>query len=109
MELRVHPLMSFRGVPNWPPTWTWMDGREDQHPKGELGILRTVLLSKTQRANRCFLLIFYEESSYLGCLLFDDEVFCCQITKLLQGYCNRPIAEIGSIDLSCSLQRIRPS
>ena len=24
--LRHHPLMSYHGVPNWPPTWTWIDG-----------------------------------------------------------------------------------
>jgi hypothetical protein len=100
MLLRDHPLMSYRGVPNWPPTWTWTDGREDNHPKGEIGILSAVLLSKLQPANRCFLLIFYEESSYVGCLMFDDYAFCNHITELLRFCCNRPIAEIGSIDLS---------
>jgi hypothetical protein len=75
----------------------------NKHPKGELGILRTTLLSKIQPANRCFLLISYEGSSYIGCLMFDDYVFCDQITKLLQRYCNRPIAEIGSIDLAYTL------
>jgi hypothetical protein len=99
MLLRDHPLMSYRGVPNWPPTWSWIDGREDNHPRGEIGILRAVLLSKLQPANRCFLLIFYERSSYLGCLLFDDLAFCDQIVKLLQSYCNRPIAEISSLDV----------
>ena len=47
-----------------------------------------------------FLMIFYEGSSYLGCLLFDDGMFCRQIAKLLQGCCNRSIAEIGRLDLS---------
>jgi hypothetical protein len=53
--------------------------------------------------NRCFLLIFYEDSSYLGHLLFDDEIFCGQIVKVLQTHCNRPIAEIGSLDVSYTL------
>ena len=44
-----------------------------------------------------------EESSYMGCLLFDDEIFCLQIAKLLQAHCNRLIAEIGSIDLAHTL------
>ena len=52
----------------------WIEGREDKHPKGEVGILRAVLRSK-DRINRCFLLMFNEESSYMGCLLFDDESF----------------------------------
>jgi hypothetical protein len=103
MKLRTHPLMSYRGVPNWPPTWVWIDGPEESRPKGEIGILRSVLLSKLQPANRCFLLIFHEDSSYLGCLLFDNEIFCRQITKLLQSYCNHSIAEIGSLNISHTL------
>jgi hypothetical protein len=103
MLLRDHPLMSYKGAPSWPPTWTWIDGTEGKHPKGEVGILRSVYLSKILRANRCFLLIRYEESSYMGCLLFDDEMFCAQIAKLLQDYCNRPISEIGSIELTYTL------
>jgi hypothetical protein len=39
----------------------------------------------------------------MGCLLFDNEIICAQITKILQGYLNRPIAEIGSLDLSYTL------
>jgi len=97
--LRNHPQMSYKGVPSWPPRWIWLDGPEDKHLKGEVGVLRAVLLSK-DRVNRCFLLMFHEESSYMGCLLFDDEIFCGQITKLLEAHCNRHIAEIGCIDLT---------
>jgi hypothetical protein len=100
MLLGDHPLMSYRGIPSWPPSWSWIDGAEDKHPTGEIGILRTTLLSKVQPANRCFLLISYEGSSYIGCLLFDDHAFCSQIVKLLQAHCNRFIAEVGSIDLA---------
>jgi hypothetical protein len=92
MLLRDHPLMSYKGVPSWPPTWAWIDGREDKDPKGDVGILRTTLLSKRQPANRCFLLIFYEGSYYIGCLIFEDSVFCRHVTELLTG----PIAEIVS-------------
>jgi hypothetical protein len=45
----------------------------------------------------------HEESSYLGCLLFRDIAFCEHITALLQSCCNRPIAGIGSLDLSFTL------
>jgi hypothetical protein len=100
MQLRDHPLMSYHGNRNWPPAWVWIDGQKEKRPKDEVGILRSVFFSKMQRADRCFLLIYYEESSYLGCLLFDEGMFCRQITKLLQGCCNRSIAEIGSLDLS---------
>jgi hypothetical protein len=100
MLLREHPLISYKGIPSWPPTWTWTDGLENQHPRGEVGILRAVALSKVQPPDRCFLYIEHEGSSYIGCLLFDDSAFCDQVTRLLQGYCNRRVAEIGSIDVS---------
>src|SRR5262249_19226298 len=48
----------------------------------------------------CFLTIYYEESDYMGCLLFDNRIFCRQIANLLQDCCGLPIAEIGSLDLS---------
>jgi len=69
MLLRDHPLMSRYGVPNWPPVWTWMSGGDNKHPRGEVGILRRVEISKVLPANRCFLYIDYEDSSYIGCLL----------------------------------------
>jgi hypothetical protein len=100
MLLRDHPLLNYRGISSWLPAWSWIDGGDDKHPTGKIGILRTTLLSKIQPTSRCFLLISYEGSSYIGCLLFDDYVFCDQVTKLLQRYCNRPIAEIASIDLA---------
>jgi hypothetical protein len=99
MLLRNHPLMCYRGIRNWPPAWVCIEG-QDEYPKGEIGILRTVLLSKVEPANRCFLLIFYKDSSYIGCLLFDDHAFCQHITELLRFCGNRSIAEIGSIDIS---------
>jgi hypothetical protein len=104
MLLRDHPLMSFKGVSNWPPTWVWTDGLENKRPpRGDVGILKAVALSNIQPANRCFLCIEHEGSSYIGCLLFDDHAFCSQINKLLQDYCNRPISEIGSIELAYTL------
>jgi hypothetical protein len=103
MLLRDHPLMSYCGVPSWPPKWTWTGGPENNHPRGEIGILREVVLSNVlPRADRCFLYIDHDGSSYIGCLLIDD-AFCSQIAKLLQGCCNRPIAEIGSLNLSHNL------
>jgi hypothetical protein len=103
MLLRDHPLMSYRGVPSWPPTWIWIDGPKEEYPKGEVGILKSVLLSKMQQANRCFVLICYEDSSYLGCLLFDDYAFCHQIVNILRNHCDHPIADIGSLDLTHTL------
>ena len=99
MLLRDHPLMSNKSVPNWPPTWTWTYGEEDKHPRGEIGILKAVFISIVDPADRCFLYIDHEESSYLGCLQFDDHAVCNQVVKLLEGCCNRPIVEIGGLEL----------
>jgi hypothetical protein len=53
-----------------------------------------------QPVDRYFLPISYQESECLGCLLFNDPALLKEIEKLLQGYRNHPIAEIGSMDLS---------
>jgi hypothetical protein len=101
MVFRDHPLMRYRGVPSWPPDWIWTDGLEDKQPKGEIGVFRQVAQSNIQPNNRCFLFIDHEESNYIGCLTVDDHGFCAYIVRFLQGHgYNRPIAEIGSLDLS---------
>jgi hypothetical protein len=100
MWLRNHPLMSFHGVTNWPPVWAWMEGVENKRPRGEIGILKKVSLTRLKPAKQCYLYIEHEGSLYIGCLLFDDEIFCSQILKLLQAHCNCPIADIGRLDLS---------
>ena len=103
MLLRHHPLFSYHGMLTWPPVWTWTDGAENEHPRGEVGILKAVGLSDVQPADRCFLSIEHKGSRYIGCLLIDDRVFCHQIVKLLQAHCNHSIAEIGGIDVSYPL------
>jgi hypothetical protein len=100
MLLRNHPLMRYRGVPSWPPNWVWTDGFEDKRPKGEIGVFRRLVESNIQPSNRCFLFIDYQESFYIGDLMVDDHAFCTQIVRFLQGHCyNRPIAEIGGLEL----------
>ena len=103
MLLRAHPLFRFYNIPSWPQVWTWTGGLDSERPRGEIGILRRVELSNIQPADRCFLYIEHEGSSYIGCLLFNDATFCRQVAKLLQSHCNRPVAEIGSLDLSHTL------
>jgi hypothetical protein len=103
MLLRDHPLLNHRGIPSWPPVWAWTGGLDNTRPKGEIGILRSVQQSNVLPADRCFFYIEYEESLYIGCLLIDDYAFWDQIVKLLQGHYNRPIAVIGSLDLSHTL------
>jgi hypothetical protein len=101
MLLRDHPRMRYRGVPSWPPTWTWTGGLENQHPGGEIGILKAIELSHVQPA--CFLSIHHEGSSYLGCLPFDDDKFCRYVAQFLENYCHHSIAEIGSLDVTYTM------
>jgi hypothetical protein len=65
-----------------------------------VGILRWVGLTGIEPTDRCYLYIEHEGSTYRGCLLFDDHPFCRYVAKLLETYSRRPIAEIGSLDLS---------
>jgi hypothetical protein len=103
MLLRDHPLMSYHSVPSWPPVWTWISGAENKSPPGEVGIFEEVLLSNIRPCDRCFLFIAHEGSTYLGCLLIDDEAFCSQVVNLLRCYYNHPIAEVGSLDVTFTL------
>jgi len=103
MELRAHPLMTCSGLPNWPPVWMWTDGNVNKNPKGEVGTLVEVQVCQSQRANRFFLVIEYEDSQYMGCLQFDDPSFRRRVCDLLGKYCGHSIEEIGSLDLSISI------
>ena len=103
MLLRDHPLLSYRGIPSWPPAWAWIDGPENKNPKGEIGTLIAVKLSLIEPPNKCYLIICDEGSTYMGCLFINDLSFCAQITELLQNHCGHSIRDIGSLDLSHTL------
>ena len=103
MLLRNHPLFRYHGVLSWPPVWTWTDGVEHHRPKGEIGILRKVEPLDILPVDRCFLYIEHEGSSYIGCLMVDDQAFYNHVVTLLKNHCNQPISEIGSLDISHTL------
>jgi hypothetical protein len=98
MLLRDHPLLSYRDAPSWPPKWTWVAGSDNQHPRGEIGVLKAVAKSNIEPADRFFVYIDYEGSSYIGCLPC-DHAFCDQLLKVLEANRNKTIAEIGGLDL----------
>ena len=100
MLLREHPLFIYHGMLSWPPVWTWICGGDNEHPRGEVGILKRVETSNVLPADRCFLYIDYEDSSYIGCLLCADHAFCSQIVRILEANLNKTIAQIGSLDIS---------
>jgi len=99
--LRDHPLMNYRGLRNWPPIWTWRGGPgDDEGPRGEVGILRDVFLSRVEPRSRVYLIMEYQGAEYMGCLLFNEAKTCRQICELLAKHCGSPISHIGSVDLS---------
>jgi hypothetical protein len=102
MLLRDHPLMSCYGIPSWPPTWRLIKGLGAERLTGEIGILTQIAVNKIPTIHRCFLYMQHEESSYLGCIFIADRAFFGQVVKILEGCLNRPISEIGSIDLTCT-------
>lgn len=103
MKLRDHPLMTYVGYPNWPPLWAWIEGKEDKKPTGEVGILKEVIFYQPSQLARCFLIIEYEQSRYIGAVLFDDLTFCRQVVDLLRGCCGQPMKRIGDQDVGHTL------
>jgi hypothetical protein len=98
MKLREHPLMSYRGMSNWPPVWC----RTGQPTlSGEIGVL--VNADCDRAGDRCFITMDLESQRYLGTLLFTDKKFCWLICKLLKNRTGMSIKEIGDLDLSYTL------
>jgi len=102
MELRDHPLVSYRRLPSWPPTWSPAKPRTDLKPlHGEIGRLSYTLPGA--KSDRFFLVIEYEGHPYVGCLFVNDDVFCAQLIAVLQDHAGSTIKEIGDLDLSFTL------
>ena len=99
MELRKHPLMSYRGRPNLPPRWVWLGGKQNERPRGEVGVLKEVSRYPHLSADGLTLVMEYNGSAYMGLLLFDDFAFSRKIHDLLKNLRGRPISEIGSLDV----------
>src|SRR5919108_4900153 len=99
MKLRDHPLMSYRGIPNWPPVWTSASKASVRCLTGEVGVLKYVH-SNPLMSNKCFLVINFDEDNYIGTLIFKDHAFCKQITELLREHVGRSITDIGDLDVS---------
>ena len=96
MQLRDHPLMSYRSVRNWPPVWTLRGVGTVKTLKGEVGVL--TYIDYDGMSNKCFLVIDYQSALYTGCLICQDRSFCKQIVQVLRTQVDRPIKEIGDLD-----------
>ena len=70
--------------------------------RGEIGKLIYVY-ANAEISDRCFLVIDYENVSYVGTLIFNDRSVCSQILMFLRQCLGRPISEIGELDVSHTL------
>jgi hypothetical protein len=102
MQLRDHPLMTFRDLRNWPPAWVRLGTVQGKAPKivaGEIGTLKEVRYY-TDRRGRIYLTIDHDGGAYVGCVLFDALVFCEKVAEHLQRCCSMSINAIGSSDIA---------
>jgi len=100
MKLREHPYFNHKGLPSWPPAWSYVSGPCIDRPQGEVGILKKVQLSSAGHRDRCFLTIQFKSSFYIGCLFVSDPAFCKQIEALLQDHIDEEIRAVANLDLS---------
>lgn len=104
MVLRDHPLMSYRGVSNWPPRWHARGDGVAPQALGEVGMLTEVTIHQPapQYHSPTSLFIFMEHKGhrYIAALIFSDGTFCRQLGNLLKNYYGRTLAEIGGLDVS---------
>jgi hypothetical protein len=91
--------MVYRGVPNWPPAWTWRSGSTIRRVRGEIGALKEIVPSGIRPMTQFFMIMEFHNCEYMGAMLFEDASFCRQIFFLLKPYCGRPLNEIGDLEL----------
>ena len=100
MELRQHPRMTYKGLPNWPPKWIGPFGPNNPLPSGEVGILvRVSRMGGMLDTLHCLLAMEWNHQEYFGFLYFDEEDFVQTFIGLAQTHIGRPIAEIGGLDI----------
>jgi len=95
--------MMYNGTRSWPPVWVWRNGNVTTNPKGEVGILLDVALSRVPAKSSCFLIMEHLGAEYIGALLMNDRNFCRLVFDALLQNRFRPLREIGAIDLSYTL------
>ena len=104
MVLRDHPLMNYRGIPNWPPRWLPRKDAGGEKVSGEVGVLVEAVVSCSSVHNgnvsQLFLFMEHHRKQYVAAVLFSDATFCRQVGELMKKHYGRPLEEIGGLDLS---------
>src|SRR4030095_7550716 len=76
---RTHPLLTYWNGRSWPPDWLWCGGFDNTHPRGEVGILKTVFVSLVKPSTSCFLVMEHAGAEYLGEFFVSDAAFCLEM------------------------------
>jgi hypothetical protein len=98
LQLREHPRMTYGGSRSWPPLWVQNTRGGVKKVAGELGVLNYVH-TRHQPATKCFLVMKYQNETFVGTLLFEDQTFGAKISELLRGLVGKPLKEIGDLEL----------
>ena len=104
MELRNHPLIALSRFAVLAAHVVASEPRARARGRDrevEIGRLKNIL--PNSNSDRCFLLIEHEGEGYIGCLFFEDAIFCSQIISIIKTHIGRTIKEVGDLDLSCTL------
>lgn len=103
MVLRDHPLMNYRGIPNWPPRWLPRKDHGGAQIVGEYGVLQEVVAvgqTPSRQPAQLYLFMKYNGKEYVSAVLFTDGTFCYQLCELMKQYYGRTIDEIAGLDVS---------
>jgi hypothetical protein len=98
VQLRDHPLMRYRGEPNWPPVWVRLGRAKAETAKrlrGEIGVLKEARYY-SDRHGKLYLTVEHNGAVYVGCLLFDLQWFCTAVFEHLRHCYGLAICDIGS-------------
>lgn len=71
--------------------------------RGEIGVLKYSAQDSNPKKARYYLYITYNNTPYVGSLLFDDMAFCRTISDILKTRIGEEISQIGNLDLSHTL------
>src|SRR5262249_61125707 len=89
--------MMYNGTRSWPPVWVSRNGNVTTNPKGEVGILLDVALSRVPAKSSCFLIMEHLGAEYIGSLLMNDRNFCQLVFDALLQNRFKLIREIGGV------------
>lgn len=98
MQLRNHPITSFRGFAVWPPIWIDYRAISEATRRGEVGVLRQVRNSP-YNVRQIFLTIEHEGAEYTGTLVFEYEFLGEYMTNFFKDCRGMTIESIGSVEI----------